>query len=302
MPVPIKPKPVAMAVIQPQEDVSLAVPSAYEERLAQYAADVAATESPSGLKTIGTRSGILTIDGDPVADNKLRVIILCHVRENQYFDPTIPFSEDNPQNPICFSLYEGKELEGVYAHAKSMTLQNPTQFLNPEDEAQEITLSPCLTCPKWKWRSAGQGRKGKACREVRRLAVIAADGLTLETLAVTDIRKLKIPIMSVGGYATYLGALAEVRRPPFAVITEIGTVPDQKSNFRITFKPVAPVPDEFMETLFTMIEKVKEPLMSPYDPSFVEESPEPSPEDAAATEAQVAKVAPRVAAMPARKA
>lgn len=301
MAIPPKPKPVALAVLQPQEEVALSVPSAYEERLAQYAAEVMATETPSGLKTIGTRSGILNIDGDPVPDNKLRVIILCHIRENQYFDPTIPFSEDNPQNPICFSFYEGKELEGVYAHEKSAVMQNPQQFLDPEDETKEITLSPCQTCPQWKWRSAGQGRKGKACKEVRRLAVIAADGLTLETLAVTEIRKLKIPIMSVGGYATYLGALAEVRRPPFAVITEIGTVPDQRSNFRITFKPIAPVPDEFMETLFAMIDKVKEPLMAPYDPSAPEERVPESAEDAAATAAQVAKVAPRVAPM-ARKA
>jgi hypothetical protein len=296
---PLKPKPVvALAVqqtsIQPITDMTqLALPSQYEDRLAQYAQEARETESPKGLKTIGTRAGLLTVDGDTLPDNKLRCIILHHMREHQYFDPSVPYDENNPTSPICFALYEGKDLTNVMAHEASTQPQNPQEFLDPEDESKTIVLSPCQTCPQFKWRSAGGGRKGKACREVRRVGLIAADGLTLDTLAVTEIRRMKIPTMSVPGWANYLSALAEVNRPPFAVITEISTVPDQQSNFRITFKPIAPVPDEFMEQLFTMIDAVKEPLSAPYDASATAEA-EPAPEEVAeAAPAQVAKVAPR---------
>jgi hypothetical protein len=302
MALPPKPRVVqpvtAMVPIAQNGDLDfLRQPSAHAELLAKYAQEVKETENVPGLKGIKTRAGVLMIDDQQAPDNKLHVIVLAHIRENQYFDPAVPYDEENPRSPICFAQYEGKDISNVFAHELSVVKQNPHEYIDPEDPEQQriVTLSPCATCHQFAWGS-GRGR-GKACKEVRKLAVIAWDGLSLENIPVTEPRSLKIPVTSVGGWATYVDALAELNRPPFSVVTEIGTVPDPKTVFRITFKPVAAVPDEFIPYLEPMIEGLKEVLMTPYQPSAQVE--EQAPEEEQAQQAVAAKVVPRV--VPARR-
>lgn len=298
MALPPKPRvvqPITALVPQEQQNGNLDFlrqPSAHAELLAKYAQEVRETESVPGLKAIGTRAGVLQIDGEQVPGNKLNVIVLAHIRENQYFDPRFAYDENNPRSPICFAQYEGKDIGEVFADPMSTEKQNPHDYIDPEDPegVRIISLSPCATCHQFAWGS-GRGR-GKACKEVRKLAVIAADGLALDNIQVTEARSLKVPVTSVGGWATYVDALAEVNRPPWAVITEIGTVPDPQNVFRITFRPVAAVPDEFIPYLEPMIEDLKAVLKTPYQPSAqVEEEPVEVQE---AQQAVAAKVVPRV--------
>jgi hypothetical protein len=294
--VPARPVPVQQALV-PQVDSAdplafLRQPSAFKEDLERYAQEVRDTESQPGLRGIQTRAGLLAIDDEPVPDNKLHIIIVSHIRENQYY--VGQYDEENPTTPVCFAHYEGKTLEGVYAHEASSQKQNPHEFLSPEDESQIVIMSPCGTCPQFVWGS-GRGR-AKACREVRKLAVIAWDGLSVDTIGSTTARSLKIPTTSVAGWATYVNALAELGRPPFSVITELSTVPDAKTVFRMTFKPVAAVPDELIPYITEMVDPLKEALMTPYSPSAVVEQ---TPEEQQAEQAIAAKVVPRV--MPVRK-
>ena len=255
----IPPKPKAMTVVQPQTE-ALVQPSVHESLLAQYAADISATEPVPGGSFIKTRGGVIKVGDEEVLDNKLQIVVVHHVKEHQYYEGD--FDEDNPSSPVCFAFADAEGT--MFAHPLSTKPQNPMEY---EDG---ITRSPCDSCPQARWGS-GNGR-GKACREVRRLATIAAAGLDETNVATAEVLYLKVPTMSLKGWGTYVKALAELKRPPFSMVTELGAVPDSKSNFRITFKPVSGVPDEIIEPLAALHERVKEEIGFPYQPSVEAEA------------------------------
>lgn len=301
MAIPPKPKVMAATKAPTQAMVPVAdeadplaflrAPSAYAEELAQYAQEVKDTESVPGMKGIGTRSGILVIDDQEIPGNILNLIVVAHIRENQFF--LGDFDENNPQGPDCYAHFEGKDIQGVFANELSTQLQNPQEFIDPDDETKIKIMSPCATCPQFVWGSSKRpGSRGKACKEVRKLVCLAWDGLTMENIETTEPRQLKIPVTSVGGWATYVNALAEFNRPPFSVVTQLGLVPDRESTFKMTFKPVAAVPDEFIPILRERVNPLKEALMVPYSQNvIVEQAPA---EEAPAEQAIAAKVSPRV--------
>ena len=54
--------------------------------------------------------------------------------------------------------------------------------MSPADPDTEIEARGCASCPMNKWGSAGDGRKGKACRE-KRLLLVLRDGEALPVVS-----------------------------------------------------------------------------------------------------------------------
>jgi hypothetical protein len=103
----------------------------------------------------------------------------------------------------------------------------------------------CAGCPKDQWGSASNGGRGKACSEKRRLLIMTADSVTSpESVGISEVSALRIPVTSVKGYATYLQTVATATaRPLTGVITKISLVPDPKTQFRLQFSFVKAIDD-----------------------------------------------------------
>ena len=243
----------------------------WDEELAKHAAMAAGIEASVQTGSwISTKGGRMSYNGQEVKGNKMNVIILDHILENHYY--TARYDPDNPASPVCFAF--ARSDDDMSPHEKSS---------DPQSEA-------CHGCPQNEWGTADTGR-GKACANIRRLALIPEDGM--EDVSAAQVAYMKIPVTSVKGWAGYVNNLSTVmKRPPFGVITEISVVPDDKTQFKIQFKLVEKIEDG--EALGAIMERraaVESELMAPYSPMEVEEKPTP----------RSGKVAGKVAGKPAGK-
>lgn len=187
----------------------------YDERLAalaKRATDVEASVGSAG-NFLSIRGGVLSYQGVQVPGNKMSVVILESILENQWYDQ--PFDPNNPSSPACYAF--GYDQKTMVPHA---------QAAMPQSEA-------CASCEMMKFGSADRG-KGKACKACQRIALITEGDL--EHIESAEIAYLKLPFFSTVEYAAFVRLLAEqYKRPPLAFITEITVVPDPKSQFRVKF-------------------------------------------------------------------
>jgi hypothetical protein len=245
------------------KDMSPAEIVKVEDMLAAEARDVAAKErvSTPGIKAQGGR---LTIAGQEVADNKLVSVILDHALVNAIYEND--FNPDETEPPCCYAVGKDEEdmgpADGVKGYPelvfdqKSRSMRRTGAFI--------IHEGTCKTCPMNQFGSAEKG-KGKACGNRRRLMVMAATDCTPEAIKQAEVYSLSLPPTSLQGWAVYVKGIRDnFNRPPFAVITEISTVP-HKTWFKFTFKPVNMVDLSMIMAIKAKQTSVQDQLLQGWD-------------------------------------
>lgn len=252
----------------------------WDEKMAQYAENAAAGEVGTGGNWLSLAGGVLSYQGKEIPDNTLRVVILDSIHENIFFETN--YDPNNPATPACYAF--GRKEPGV-------ELQ-----MAPHEEAVNKQADLCEDCPNFEWGSADKG-KGKACRETRRLSIILADGLdSADAVREAEEAYLKLPVTSVKGWSGYVSAVTDLKRPPFAVITELEVVPDKKNQFKVLFRLHEQITDaDLFEALIERHEAAKEKIMFPY---AVMDDDEPAPQ---ARKKKTARKAANNTRRPARK-
>ena len=147
-------------------------------------------------------------DGEPAAS--LEVIVLkTHpgVAKTYYIKG---FSEGSAEKPDCYS----------------------NDGIAPAADAQSPQAKKCAACPHNQWGSkiTEDGKKGKSCADVKRLAVAPAG-------QINDPMLLRVPAASLKTWDQYVDLLKKRGVPPPAVVTKVGfdyTV----AHPALTFKPV----------------------------------------------------------------
>ena len=134
----------------------------------------------------------------------------CIILDFAWFMVNYPgaYNANNPQQPNCFAI--GRD--------------NPDSGnLKPHEDSAEPQFTDCKGCPKNEWKSAASGN-GKACKNQRRMVVLAADGSDEKSEPMTVY-------VSPGGlkyFDAYVSRLAsEHKLLPVQVITKISFDPNQ---------------------------------------------------------------------------
>lgn len=227
----------------------------YDEELAQFAQQYATMEdgATGSLPFISTKGGRLTFNGGEVPDGRMNVVVLDHILENHFYADA--YDANNPASPVCFAFSHGDE------------------ELVPHEKSSEPQSEQCKGCPMNEFGSAERGR-GKACKNIRRLAIITED--EMEDPENATVAYLKVSVTSVKAWAGYVQQLANVMRiPPFAAVTEISIVPDAKSQFKLQFKLVEQISDKaIIKELIAKRESIQQELVTPYQPTEVTEEEE----------------------------
>lgn len=224
------------------------LPVSWEDELAKSAKEVAALERPA-LGQISLRSGVMTYQGQQVPGNKLPAVIIASVFENRYYEGR--FDPTKRESPQCFSLsVDGQNMQ---AHEKSPKPQSTTG---------------CANCPRFQWGSDPNGGKGKACKSVRRLALLPANAVVEGTVASAELALLTIPVTSGKNWANYVTQVAmQNQRPPWAMLTEVSVAPNPKTQFEVKFKPMGQVKEDSLGDMRNRIEGAQQVLMTPYEPA-----------------------------------
>lgn len=234
----------------------------WEAEMAAAAESGAAKEKPTGsFKAINVKGGIMTIDDAPVPGNSIEVVVLAGIHENQFFAGA--YTPGATNTPVCYAFGDPES-------------DDPEVGMAPHAEAPDKQHSECGTCPMNEWGSADVGR-GKACKNVRRLALISVDSIdSADDIEQAEVRALKIPVTSVKNWGAYVrNKLPELRRPCYGVKTRISVTPDAKTQFKMSFT-FAGLVDFDGDTYAAMKSKVAgatKDMLAPYPVKDADEAP-----------------------------
>lgn len=228
----------------------------YDEMLAQQALEVTEQEASAIQGAFfSIRGGTLQFNGAPIANNQMAVIICDSVMENVLYEGK--FDPDNPSGPAC------------YAFGRS------ERQMAPHEDVKEPVAEACGICENNEWGSRGDGSRGKACKNRRRLALISAGAVDAggnftpledpEDLRTSPFGFLPLPVTSVKAWGQYVHTLANVmKRPPHGVITLVRVEPDQKTMVRVVFEPIGPVDKKLLPIVMDRHEEAKKAIIFGY--------------------------------------
>ncbi len=124
-------------------------------KIANELAQVKETVAPPSGFNISLKNKKFTLPDGASSDGPMRCVVLDYRSMNLYY--TGVYNANDPKPPTCFAL--GRKLDE----------------LKPSDNAPEPNAENCNECSYNQWKSDPQGGNGKACKNTRRLAVIAED-------------------------------------------------------------------------------------------------------------------------------
>lgn len=206
---------------------------------------------------ISLKGGVMTYRGGIQPENKMKAIVVDAVLENQYYSGA--FDPDNFASPDCYAF--GRDPDTM--------APNPEYVENPVNPT-------CSGCPNNEWGSADVG-KGKACKEVQRLAIITEGDM--DDIENAEIAFLKVPVTSSKAWAGYVRSLDDAYHyPPLAFITEISVVKENTNKlpgWHVDFKLLQQIEDgEVIAALMEKFQRVSKDIIFPYPKmDQVEEQP-----------------------------
>ena len=220
----------------------------WSEELAKHATAAAAVERPT-TTNISVRGGYMTLNGVAVPNSELDCVIIASVFENQYYDPTKPFDPDNLQNPICF--------------AQSTTGED---MVHDPKSTQPQHDGPCNDCKWMQWKSDPVRKKGKACKEKRKLALLPASQLKEGGIKKAELAVLSLAVTSTKNWSNYVNQLRdEHQRPPFAMLTTVRSRPHPRYQLEVSFELKGFVEDAYLNDIMGRIPAAQELMLTPYE-------------------------------------
>jgi hypothetical protein len=216
----------------------------YMAELQKLAVATAEAEKPSG-NWISFKNGILSYAGQPIRENKIKVVVIQSVFENQLYKDR--YDPNNQQPPICYAFGETDD------------------DLKPHADSAQPQAENCASCSKNQWGSDPGGGKGKACKNVRRLAMVGASDLG--DVSKAEVAIAKLPVTSVKNWSTYASQIANVLKlPPIGVISEMSVEPDAKTQFQVNFALIDKIEDgEVIQALLARRRDSTPLVFAPYD-------------------------------------
>jgi hypothetical protein len=229
-----------------------------------------ATEQEAGVgggNFFSIMAGILSYNGNQIPGNGISVVVLDSVLLKTFYADK--FDPDAMGAPACYAF--GRD---------------PTNIA-PHKDVKKPCAENCHECPNNAFGTADGGkRKGKACADRRRLAVIAAG--TMENgvfqpatepdiLKKAEIAFFTVPPTSLGDFANYVrGLKASLQRPPYAVYTHIQVRSDPKKQVAVDFTMLAPADREAVPVLSARHREAEEKIIFPFPSAEAKEAAPPA--------------------------
>ncbi len=222
----------------------------WDQKFAQYA-----KESKEQVKNVGTGGvgvkfgrGSIAVGGTTVPGGKLECVIVASCALNAWYASDYDPNEAAPPDCYAFANVVGAE------------------DMAPHEQAPDKQCATCIECEKNQFGSAKTGR-GKACNNTVRLGLLLAkDCEGGEDAASAELATAKVSPTNTKHWAGYVKMLADDHgRPPWAVITEVSSHDDPKTQIRLEFKMVELIEDDaVLAALEARVAKTQEALQEPF--------------------------------------
>jgi hypothetical protein len=228
----------------------------YAKQLEQQAEAAASMErgAPMG-RNFSFKGGQMVFDGAPVKDNEVVVIIAGAVIEKAFYEGD--YDADNPEAPVCFAFDT-----------------DPDNLAPIPEDVADLQNDVCATCQWNQFGSADRG-KGKACKDVRRLALLPAgtinrDGSIELVESAKELEKAefgfaKLPPTSLTPYAAFVRQVANtMKRPPHGIYAIMKCTPDPKNQFVIGWEVIEVVDNKLLPAVMAKHDEAMKALVQPY--------------------------------------
>lgn len=201
-------------------------------------------EAPGGDKVKLTKSKEFKLPDGTKHPGPLTVVILDFVSTNTFHDK--PYKEGEISPPACFAI--GLE---------------PTSLV-PSETSPDVQSESCAKCPNNEFGSKGSG---KACKNGRRLAIVAGDG-DLAADPDSPMWIIEVSPTSLKAFDAYVSTVrTQFQMPPIGVITDIFFDPNSEYQ---SLRFGNPQPNPNLELHFGRRNAAKERLNSLPDVSKYE--------------------------------
>lgn len=222
----------------------------WDEKFSKYA-----KEAKEQLKNIGAGGvsvkfgrGTIEVAGASMLGGKLECVIVGSCALNAWYAEA--FDADNPAPPDCYAF----------------SVINDDPDMKPHEQAAQPQSDLCSTCTKNEYGTALVG-KGKACGNNIRLGILTGkDVEDAATISTAELAIAKVSPTNLKNYKGYVEAIEQAHgRPTWAVITEITSHNDNKTQIRLEFKFVELIEDdEVLEALEKRFLNIQDQLQTPF--------------------------------------
>lgn len=196
-----------------------------------------AEANTGGGKWISFKGGVMSFDSAAIKDNKIDVVVLESMHENALYEGA--YDPNSPSAPICFAFSDSMDSLKPGEDASELELR-----MKPHKDSAKPQSPTCHGC-KWNEFGTADTGRGKACKNLRRLALLHVDYLKKpEAIKSAPIAFAKIPPTSCGGWAGHVKKIANVlEKPPYAIITTMSCRPDTKTQVKVEFEVTGEIKD-----------------------------------------------------------
>jgi len=218
------------------------LPSAIEQRLATMRAALKTQLAAPPSNKIATKGKQFTLPDGKSHPGPLSVIIVDFAWLLAHY-PGV-YNANNPQSPNCWAIGRDFPESGL---------------LKPDKSIEKPQGADCRTCPKNQWKSDNNGR-GKACKNQRRLIVVAGDLTDPSTATLLTLYVSPTGLKNWDGYVNTLEKQHGLL--PIQVITEISF--DQNQTYPTLLFSMAGKHGH-LEAVMSLQAQAEEQLMRPME-------------------------------------
>lgn len=163
--------------------------------------------APESKKITIDRDGNFAGPGGINLGNEINICVIDFCSANDYYDR--PYNPQDPQPPVCFA--RGREIADMY----------------PEEISPEPQSEDCAKCPHNQWGSRGNG---KACKNMRNLAVVLEEDIDPESGNDPELHLIQVPPTALSSFdAAVLQTARAFNGPPIKAILTLKAV--QKGTY-----------------------------------------------------------------------
>lgn len=204
-------------------------------------------------QTVSFKGGVMTVGGVTNLEGALSCIVFCTMNEYAYYEGQ--FDGNNPKSPVCYAYGEDGELP-----------------IEPHDKSTKKQSDTCESCPNFEWGTAGEGRRGKACKQQLKLVLVPLSKNPSPDDVAKQLLIARVPATSLKNAKAYLDYLADGNSAPFAWKTMLECKPHPANVFTIRMTPDEEIKDKAMQAaILARLPAAEELLLSPY-PEFEEQA------------------------------
>jgi hypothetical protein len=219
----------------------------FERQMAEEASrDSARVGSGADGSFISIKGGRMTYQESDLGQD-LEVVIIDFVNERAYYDDD--YDPENPSSPACWAI----------------THDDPGE-MQPNKDVPVQQAEKCKGCWADEFGTADRGR-GKACKEMRKLMLVAAEDFNSDTPD-KEVALMRVPPSSIKNFDKHVKGLEKLsKRPCYGAVTNIHVDMIDSQYPGVSFTPESLINDAGTLSEVMNIRTVHgDELMESYDP------------------------------------